>query len=59
MSETVSIVENFKEELETICGQHGDSIEVYRREDGKVFFQYGKCKLHLQEDEFKNIVKKG
>lgn len=52
MSEKVYITAEFKAELTSLnCGFGEDYITITRREGDKVFFQYGKCKLHVTRAE--------
>ena len=52
MNEKVYINNEFKAELTNLnCGFGEDYITITRREGDKVFFQYGKCKLHVTKAE--------
>jgi hypothetical protein len=53
MNEKVYINEEFKTELAGLnCGVGEDYITILRKEGNRVFFQYGKCKLHVTKAEF-------
>ena len=52
MANKVYITEKFKNELNQLnCGLGEDYIIITRTEGDKVFFQYGKCKLHITKAE--------
>lgn len=52
MSNKVYITEKFKSELSNLnCGFGEDYIDITRTEGDKVFFKYGKCKLHITKAE--------
>lgn len=52
MDEKVYINTEFKAELAGLnCGFEEDYITITRREGDKVFFKYGKCKLHVTRAE--------
>ena len=52
MNEQIYINAEFKAELSNLnCGSGEDYIIVTRKEGDKVFFQYGKCKLHVTKAE--------
>jgi hypothetical protein len=52
MNEKVYINTEFKAELANLnCGFGEDYITITRTEGDKVFFQYGKCKLHVTKAE--------
>ena len=52
MSNKVYINSEFKEELANLnCGFGEDYIIITRTEGDKVFFEYGKCKLHVTKVE--------
>ena len=52
MSNKVYINKAFKEELSSLsCGLEEDYITITRTEGDKVFFQYGRCKLHVTKSE--------
>ena len=52
MNEKVYINAEFKAELTNLnCGFGEDYIIITRKEGDKVFFQYGKCKLHVTKAE--------
>lgn len=52
MNEKVYITNEFKAELTNLnCGFGEDYITITRREGDKVFFQYGKCRLHVTKAE--------
>jgi hypothetical protein len=52
MSNKVYINKAFKEELSNLnCGLEEDYITITRTEGDKVFFQYGRCKLHVTKAE--------
>jgi hypothetical protein len=52
MNEKVYINAEFKAELTNLnCGFGEDYITITRKEGDKVFFQYGKCKLHVTKAE--------
>ncbi len=52
MNEKVYINAEFKAELANLnCGFGEDYITITRKEGDKVFFQYGKCKLHVTKAE--------
>lgn len=51
----IYIKDDLKQQLCNLnCGFNQDYIEVYRREGSKVFFKYGKCKLHITDEELEN-----
>ena len=56
--EKINITAQFKADLESLGCSNGDFVTVYKREDGKVYFKAGCCKLHLLKDEFENIIQK-
>ena len=52
MDEKIYINAEFKAELASLnCGVDDDYITVTRKEGDKVFFKYGKCKLHVTKAE--------
>ncbi len=52
----VYIKQEFKKELDNLnCGLVEDYITVTITEGEKVFFQYGRCKLHITKDELEEI----
>lgn len=52
MNEKVYINAEFKAELSNLsCGFSEDYIIITRKEGDKVFFEYGKCKLHITRSE--------
>jgi len=52
MNEKVYINADFKAQLSNLnCGFGEDYITITRKEGDKVFFQYGKCKLHVTKNE--------
>ena len=52
MNERVYINTEFKAELANLnCGFGEDYITITRKEGDKIFFQYGKCKLHITKKE--------
>jgi hypothetical protein len=52
MNEKVYINEEFKAELAGLnCGAGEDYIIITRKEGSKIYFQYGKCKLHVTKAE--------
>ena len=52
MSNKVYITEKFKSELNNLnCGLGEDYIDITRTEGDKVFFKYGRCKLHITKAE--------
>jgi hypothetical protein len=52
MNEKVYIKKEFKAELANLnCGLGEDYITITRKEGDKVFFQYGRCKLHITKLE--------
>ncbi len=52
----VYIKQEFKKELDNLnCGLVEDYITVTRTEGEKVFFQYGRCKLHITKDELEEV----
>ena len=52
MDEKVYINAEFNAELASLnCGFEEDYITITRREGDKVFFNYGKCKLHVTKAE--------
>lgn len=52
MSNKVYITEKFKSELSNLnCGLGEDYIDITRTEGDKVFFKYGRCKLHITKTE--------
>lgn len=52
MTEKVYINAEFKAELDSLsCGLGEDYITITRREGDKVYFQYGRCKLHVTKSE--------
>ena len=56
MSNKVHIKPEFKKELQYLgCESSEDYIEITRKEDGKVFFKYGTCKLHVTKEELEDI----
>lgn len=56
MNEKIYINEKFKGELSNLnCGYNEDYITVYKQEDNKIFFKYGKCKLHIPKAELEDI----
>lgn len=56
MSEQIYITSEFREQLQELkCGCLDDTIAITRKEGDKVFFQYGKCKLHVTKSELENI----
>lgn len=58
MNERIYINEEFKSELTNLnCGCKEDYITVYKQDGNKVFFKYGKCKLHVTKDELQQSKK--
>jgi hypothetical protein len=56
MSNKVYITEKFKSELNNLnCGFGEDYIDITRTEGDKVFFKYGKCKLHITKAELEEV----
>lgn len=56
MSNKVYITEKFKAELNNLnCGLGEDYIDITRTEGNKVFFNYGKCKLHITKAELEAV----
>lgn len=56
MSEEIYITSEFKTKLSELnCGTGEDYIVVYKREDKKIYFQYGTCKLHITKAEFEEV----
>ena len=56
MSNKVYITEKFKAELNNLnCGLSEDCITITRAEGDKVFFKYGKCKLHITKAELQAV----
>lgn len=56
MSNKVYITEKFKAELNNLnCGLGEDYISITRTEGDKVFFEYGKCKLHITKAELEEV----
>ena len=56
MNERVYINAEFKTELTNLnCGFGEDYITITRTEGGKVFFKYGKCKLHITKAELEAV----
>jgi len=56
MSNKVYITEKFKAELNNLnCGLGEDYISITRTEGDKVFFIYGKCKLHITKAELEEV----
>lgn len=55
MKEKVYINSEFKQTLENLnCGYGEDYITIYKYEGDKVFFKYGKCKLHVTKSELES-----
>ncbi len=55
MNEKIYINEEFKAELNNLgCGCNEDYITVYKQDGNKVFFKYGKCKLHVTKAELED-----
>jgi hypothetical protein len=60
MDDKVYINAEFKAELANLNCEFGeDYITVTRKEGDKVFFQYGKCKLHVTKAELEEVKLKG
>jgi hypothetical protein len=60
MSSKVYINSVFKAELANLnCGFGEDYITITRTEGDKVFFEYGKCKLHITKAELEEAKLKG
>ena len=56
MNEKVYINGEFKAELSNLsCGFSEDYIIITRKEGDKVFFEYGKCKLHITKSELEEV----
>jgi hypothetical protein len=56
MSDKVYIKEDFKKELDNLnCGLAEDYITITRTEGEKVFFKYGRCKLHITKNELEEV----
>jgi hypothetical protein len=52
MANKVYITEKFKSELNNLgCGLGEDFITVTRTEGDKVYFEFGRCKLHVTKAE--------
>lgn len=52
MNERVYIKSEFINELTALSnGYSQDYIDIYKTDKGKVYFSYGKCKLHVTEKE--------
>lgn len=55
--EKIKITKDFKSELESLkCQTSDDFITITRKEDGKAYFTYGVCKLHIPLDEIEEIT---
>jgi hypothetical protein len=56
MSEKVYINAEFKAELANLnCGLDEDYITITRKEGDRVYFQYGRCKLHVTKAELEEV----
>jgi len=50
--EKIKITSEFKNELQNLnCQTNDDFITLTRINDGKAFFNYGRCKLHITKQE--------
>jgi hypothetical protein len=57
MNNIFQIKNELRDTLKSIgCSGSCETVTVYRREQGKVFFKAGNCKLHLTEEEFNDAV---
>ena len=56
MSDKVYIKQDFKKELDNLnCGLTEDYITITRTEGEKIFFKYGRCKLHITRNELEEV----
>jgi hypothetical protein len=53
MNNIFYIKSELKDTLKNLgCSSSCETVSVYKKEQGKVFFSAGNCKLHLTEEEF-------